>query len=82
MAQRLRALTTLIEVLSSIPSNHMGTHNHLQLSPVPSSCASEDNENVIHIYKINKSLRKFTQHNCTLTEYMFQCIYTEMTKSL
>jgi hypothetical protein len=29
MAQGLRALTTLLEVLSSIPSNHMVAHNHL-----------------------------------------------------
>jgi hypothetical protein len=29
MAPRLRALTTLPEVLSSIPSNHMVAHNHL-----------------------------------------------------
>jgi hypothetical protein len=29
MAQRLRALTALQEVLSSIPSNHMVAHNHL-----------------------------------------------------
>jgi hypothetical protein len=29
MAQRLRALTALPEVLSSIPSNHMVAHNHL-----------------------------------------------------
>jgi hypothetical protein len=29
MAQRLGALTALPEVLSSIPSNHMVTHNHL-----------------------------------------------------
>jgi hypothetical protein len=28
-AQWLRALTALSEVLSSIPSNHMVTHNHL-----------------------------------------------------
>ena len=27
--QQLRALFTLPEVLSSIPSNHMVTHNHL-----------------------------------------------------
>jgi hypothetical protein len=26
---RLRALTALLEVLSSIPSNHMVAHNHL-----------------------------------------------------
>jgi hypothetical protein len=29
MAQRLRALTALPKVLSSIPSNHMVDHNHL-----------------------------------------------------
>ena len=29
MAQRLRALTALPEVLSSIPSNTMVAHNHL-----------------------------------------------------
>jgi hypothetical protein len=29
MAQRLRALTALPEVLSSIPSNHMVAHNLL-----------------------------------------------------
>ena len=28
MAQWLRALTTLLEVLSSNPSNHMEAHNH------------------------------------------------------
>jgi hypothetical protein len=29
MAQRVRALTALPEVLSSNPSNHMVAHNHL-----------------------------------------------------
>jgi hypothetical protein len=29
MTQRLRTLAALPEVLSSIPSNHMVTHNHL-----------------------------------------------------
>jgi hypothetical protein len=29
MAQWLRALTALPKVLSSIPSNHKGAHNHL-----------------------------------------------------
>jgi hypothetical protein len=29
MAQRLSALTALPKALSSIPSNHMVTHNHL-----------------------------------------------------
>ena len=29
MAQRLKAMTALLEVLSSIPSNHMVAYNHL-----------------------------------------------------
>jgi hypothetical protein len=29
MAQRIRALSALPEVLSSIPSHHMVAHNHL-----------------------------------------------------
>ena len=29
MAQQLRALTALPEILSSIPSNYMVAHNHL-----------------------------------------------------
>jgi hypothetical protein len=29
MAQWLRALTVLLEILSSIPSNHMVTYNYL-----------------------------------------------------
>jgi hypothetical protein len=29
MTQWLRALTTLLEVLSSIPSNHMVAHNNI-----------------------------------------------------
>jgi hypothetical protein len=37
MAQRERTLAALPEVLSSIPSNHMGAHNHLQKDLMPSS---------------------------------------------
>jgi hypothetical protein len=29
MAQQVKALTALLKVLSSIPSNHMVAHNHL-----------------------------------------------------
>jgi hypothetical protein len=36
MAQWLRALTALPEVLRSIPSNHMVAHNHLKWDPMPS----------------------------------------------
>jgi hypothetical protein len=41
MAQRLRALSALPEVLSSIPSNHMVAHNHLQWYVMPSSGVSD-----------------------------------------
>jgi hypothetical protein len=52
MAQWLRALTALPKVLSSIPSNHMVAHNHLQRDLTPSSGVSEDNYSVpIHINK-------------------------------
>jgi len=37
MAQRVRALTALPEVLSSNPSNHMVAHSHLKWDPMPSS---------------------------------------------
>jgi hypothetical protein len=42
MVQWLRALTALLEVLSSIPSDHMVAHNHLEWDPIPSSAVSED----------------------------------------
>jgi hypothetical protein len=59
MAQWLRALTAFPEVLSSIPSNHMVAHNHLQWDLMPSSGVSEDNDSVliIYIYKEIKSLK-------------------------
>jgi hypothetical protein len=41
-AQQLRALTALSDVLSSIPSNDMVAHNHLQWDLLPSSGMSED----------------------------------------
>jgi hypothetical protein len=37
MAQRLRALTAFLEVLSSIPSNHMVARNQMEWDPMPSS---------------------------------------------
>jgi hypothetical protein len=37
VVQWLRALAALPEVLSSIPSNHMVAHNHLQRDLMPSS---------------------------------------------
>jgi hypothetical protein len=47
MAQWLRALTALPEVLSSNPSNHMVAHNHLGWDPMPSSGVSEDSYSVL-----------------------------------
>ena len=58
MAQRLRAPAALLEVPSSIPSNHMVAHNHLQCGPMPSSGVSEDSYSVciyIYIYKIKRN---------------------------
>jgi hypothetical protein len=49
MAQWLRALIALPEVLSSNPSNHMVSHNHLKWDLMPSSGVSEDSYSV-HIY--------------------------------
>jgi hypothetical protein len=44
MGQRLSALTALPELPSSIPSNHMVAHNHLQWGLVPSSGVFEDSD--------------------------------------
>ena len=52
MMQQLRALTTLPEVLSSNPSNHMVAHSHLKWDPMPSSGVSKDIDSVL-IHKIN-----------------------------
>jgi hypothetical protein len=57
MAQWLRALIALPEVLSSIPRNHVVAHNHLSWDPMPSSGVSEDSYSVfIYIKSINKPL--------------------------
>jgi hypothetical protein len=48
MAQWLKALTALSEeVLSSIPSNHMVAHSHLQWGLMPSSGVSEESNGVL-----------------------------------
>jgi len=56
IAQWLRALTALPEVLSSIPRNHMVVHDHLKWNLTPSSGVSEDNDSVqcTYIKQINK----------------------------
>ena len=59
MAQSLRTLTALPEVLSSIPSNHMVIHDHLSWDLMPSSGVSEDTY-IVLINKVNKCLKKKT----------------------
>jgi hypothetical protein len=51
MAQQLRALTALPEVLSSIPSNHMVAHNYLSWDLMSSSGESEDSNSVLTYIK-------------------------------
>jgi hypothetical protein len=46
MAQWLRAPIALPKVPSSIPSNHMVAHNHLQWDPMPFSGVSEESDSV------------------------------------
>jgi hypothetical protein len=46
MAEQLRALTALSEVLSSIPSNHIVSHNYLLWDLMLSSCVSKDRYSV------------------------------------
>jgi hypothetical protein len=47
IAQWLRALAALPEVLSSNPSSHMVAHNHLWCDLTPSSGVSEDSYSVL-----------------------------------
>jgi len=47
MAQQLRALTALSEVLSSIPRNHTVTHNLLKRDLMPSFGVHEDSYSVL-----------------------------------
>jgi len=49
MAQWLKALTALPEVLSSIPSNHMVAHNHLSWDLMPSSVSEDSYSVLIHV---------------------------------
>jgi hypothetical protein len=57
MAQRLRALAALLEVLSSISSNHMVTHNHFNVIWCPLLvCRHTCRQNIIYI--INKQTNK------------------------
>ena len=70
MAHLLRALAALPEVLSSIASNHMVAHNHLQWGLMPSSGVSKERNGVfLYIKKINRERERETvnkSRNCLL----------------
>ena len=51
MAQRLRGLTALPKVLSSILGNHMVAYNHLQCDPMLSFGVSKDSYSVLTCIK-------------------------------
>ena len=52
MAQWLKALAALPQVLSSIPRNHIVAHNHLSWNSMLFSGVSEESDSVlIYIYK-------------------------------
>jgi hypothetical protein len=53
MAQGLRVLTALPEVLSSILRNHMMAHNYLQWDLIPSSGVSEKHDRILKYCKID-----------------------------
>jgi hypothetical protein len=57
MAQQLRALAALPEVLSSIPSNHMVAHNHLSVMGSDALFWCTGRHDSILIY-LNKTLKK------------------------
>jgi hypothetical protein len=54
MAQRLRALTALLEVLGLIPNTHMVAHNHLYWDLMSSLDVPEDSYGVLK--KNNKKI--------------------------
>jgi hypothetical protein len=58
VAQRLRALAALPEVMSSIPSNHVVAHNHLSWDLTPPSGVSEDSDSVLIYIKSKKFFKK------------------------
>jgi hypothetical protein len=58
MAQHLRALTPLPEVLSSIPSNHMEVHRYLYRVLIHLLWCVQRQGQCTHIYKINLKTNK------------------------
>jgi hypothetical protein len=73
MAQRLRTLIALPEVLSSIPSNHMVAHNHLKRDLLSFSGVSEDSYSVLTYIKINKWGGGHIMSNSEINVQRFSC---------
>jgi DNA repair protein RadC len=64
MAQHLKALTALLKVQRSSPSNHMVVHNHPEGDLTPSSGVSEDSYSVLTYNKqTNKQINVLKQTN-------------------
>jgi hypothetical protein len=58
MAQQLRTLAALPKVSSSIPSNHMVAHNHLQWASDALFWCVRRQLQCTHIHEINTSFKK------------------------
>ena len=70
MAQWLRVLTALPEVLRSILSNHMVAHNHLKWDPMLSSGVSEENDSVLTYIREIFNKRKKVETFLTILNHM------------
>ena len=72
MAQQLRALTVLLEFLSSIPNNHIVAHKQLQNDQMLSFGVSGYNYNVL-IYKNKKiKVKRKSEKYSTMTLTILQ----------
>ena len=61
MAQRLRALVALAEVVGCVPITHVAAPNHLSVNPMPSS----DLFRYVHVHA-----HTYTQtHTCTIKDW-------------
>ena len=75
MAQWGRALTALLEVLSSDPNNHMVAHNYPERDLMPSSGLSEDSYIVLtcNTYRNLKKINK-QKTNSVLVKFFTLCV--------
>ena len=74
MAQRLRALTAVPEVLSSISNNHKVAHNHLLWDLISSSGVSKESNSVlIYIFFFKKKNEEHLALNLEDTVHSTYC---------